>query len=185
MYTKLYQHWLREQEAEDLRELEKDFWSEVVAYRIKLQQKLGKLNGSDWRYKLLKQELENYTFLSRSLLDARLRKIFSCLHENKSLNPSNLTLEETEIYSELHSGSTRVNDLRERLVSAVVPPGFEEEAMGKTRRVMVRFMKDTPALIGADMQIYGPFKTEDVANLPEENGELLIKTGIARRIVTQ
>jgi len=45
--------------------------------------------------------------------------------------------------------------------------------------VKVRFLKEIPAIVGADMKTYGPFKEGDIAELPKENAEVLVKQKIA------
>jgi DNA replication initiation complex subunit (GINS family) len=45
-------------------------------------------------------------------------------------------------------------------------------------------LKEVPAIIGADMKTYGPFKVEDVAALPVENTKILVKQGLAERVET-
>ena len=53
-----------------------------------------------------------------------------------------------------------------------------------SKRVIVRILKDIPALIGSDMQSYGPFLIEDVASLPSENAKLLVKQGLGKIVET-
>lgn len=48
-----------------------------------------------------------------------------------------------------------------------------------TKKILVRILQDVPSFVGADMKIYGPYKTEDVVLLPEQNAEALIKRGMA------
>jgi DNA replication factor GINS len=48
--------------------------------------------------------------------------------------------------------------------------------------VVLRFLKDVPALIGSDMKTYGPFEAEDVATLPSENAKILVKQGLAEKV---
>jgi len=43
----------------------------------------------------------------------------------------------------------------------------------------IRFLKDTPAIVGTDFKTYGPFKKDDIAALPSENAKIFIKVGIA------
>jgi len=45
--------------------------------------------------------------------------------------------------------------------------------------VEVRFLKDVPAVVGADMKVYGPFKEGDIAKLPKLNAEIFVKQDIA------
>lgn len=52
----------------------------------------------------------------------------------------------------------------------------------KTKKVVVRFIKDADSLMGADLETYGPFKTEDVATIPYENAQALITKNIVERI---
>jgi len=51
-------------------------------------------------------------------------------------------------------------------------------------RATLRFLKEVPAIIGADMKTYGPFKVEDIAALPIENTKILIKQGLAEKLET-
>ena len=53
------------------------------------------------------------------------------------------------------------------------------EAQASHKRVTLRFVKNIPAIIGADMKTYGPFIVEDVASLPVENAKMLVKQGLA------
>jgi len=44
--------------------------------------------------------------------------------------------------------------------------------------VKVRFLKDMPAIVGADMKVYGPFVRGDVVELPKVNAEVIVKQEI-------
>jgi len=48
--------------------------------------------------------------------------------------------------------------------------------------VLVRFLQDVPVIAGVDLKEYGPFKKEDIANLPKENADSLVKSGLAKSI---
>jgi DNA replication initiation complex subunit (GINS family) len=52
------------------------------------------------------------------------------------------------------------------------------------RMTVLRFLKDIPEIIGADMKSYGPFKVEDIASLPKDNAKILIKQGMVEKIDT-
>ncbi len=49
----------------------------------------------------------------------------------------------------------------------------------KRAYALIRFLKPVPALVGVDLKAYGPFEKEDVANLPVENAEALVRQGLA------
>jgi DNA replication factor GINS len=46
----------------------------------------------------------------------------------------------------------------------------------------VRFLQDIPEIVGVDLEIYGPFKKEDVASLPLSNAQALEKQGAVKAI---
>jgi DNA replication initiation complex subunit (GINS family) len=48
----------------------------------------------------------------------------------------------------------------------------------------VRFLSEIPAVIGADMKTYGPFKPEDIGSMPLENARVLIKQSMAEKVET-
>lgn len=52
----------------------------------------------------------------------------------------------------------------------------------KTRLIPVRFLKDVEEFVGANLQQYGPFKTEDLATVPYDNAQALISTEFAAKI---
>ena len=58
---------------------------------------------------------------------------------------------------------------------------IENKSSEKTNR-LVRFLNAVPKFVGNDMNTYGPFDTEDVANLPEKVSEILIKNNRAEEI---
>jgi len=47
---------------------------------------------------------------------------------------------------------------------------------------MIRFVKRAPAIVGVDLINYGPFKEQDVANLPEVNAKILLMEKFAEKI---
>ncbi|MFO7797185.1 MAG: hypothetical protein ACQERB_08360 [Promethearchaeati archaeon] len=47
---------------------------------------------------------------------------------------------------------------------------------------VIRFIKNTPALVGIDLLNYGPFKKEDIANIPQENAKILVNEKLAEYI---
>ncbi len=53
------------------------------------------------------------------------------------------------------------------------------EAPRAHKRSTIRFLKGIPAIMGADMKSYGPFVAEDVASLPPQNAQILVKQGLA------
>jgi DNA replication initiation complex subunit (GINS family) len=49
----------------------------------------------------------------------------------------------------------------------------------KPKKRVLRFLQETPSIVGADMKTYGPFLPQDVASLPVENAKVLVKQRVA------
>jgi len=52
----------------------------------------------------------------------------------------------------------------------------------KTKKIVIRFLKEVDEIVGADLEKYGPFKTEDVATIPYENAQALIAKNAATKV---
>ena len=52
----------------------------------------------------------------------------------------------------------------------------------KTKTVVIRFLQEVDEIVGADLEKYGPFKTEDIATIPYENAQALISKNIATKV---
>ncbi len=50
---------------------------------------------------------------------------------------------------------------------------------------MVRFLTAVPKFVGLDLEIYGPFAEDDIANLPTEMADVLIEKGRAEELNRQ
>jgi len=66
-----------------------------------------------------------------------------------------------------------VRKVAEGIIKRIVAPP------AKIEFVKVRFLKDMPAIVGADMKVYGPFAKGDVVELPKVNAEVIVKQEIA------
>jgi len=71
----------------------------------------------------------------------------------------------------------------------VIKEEIKEEVIEEKKREhdevnykLIRFIEKTPALVGIDLLNYGPFKKEDVANIPSENAKILVKEKFAKFI---
>ena len=58
--------------------------------------------------------------------------------------------------------------------------GNESTAAATTR--LIRFLHPVPRFVGRELEVYGPFDQEDIANLPREIAEVLITKGRAEEI---
>ncbi|TXT62450.1 MAG: hypothetical protein BAJALOKI1v1_930005 [Promethearchaeota archaeon] len=57
-----------------------------------------------------------------------------------------------------------------------------EEIQEEINYKLIRFLEDNSAIVGMDLLNYGPFKSEDIAYLPDKNAEILVNEKIAQYI---
>lgn len=58
----------------------------------------------------------------------------------------------------------------------------EEARSGENPTKLVRFLHAVPRFVGRELEVYGPFDQEDIANLPREIAEVLINKGRAEEM---
>ena len=75
---------------------------------------------------------------------------------------------------------THKTEQQEATAAAAEPESVSAE--NKTTR-LVRFLHPVPRFVGRELEVYGPFDQEDIANLPIEIVEVLITKGRAEEIV--
>jgi len=91
-----------------------------------------------------------------------------------------LTVEEAEICKNFIAFSDAYQKFTRNLMQGQTAKiDVKVEAQANHKRVVLRFIKNIPTIIGADMKTYGPFIAEDVASLPVENAKMLVKQGLA------
>jgi DNA replication initiation complex subunit (GINS family) len=61
----------------------------------------------------------------------------------------------------------------------------DRKAEEKKSTKLVRFVSQVPKFVGPELEEYGPFSEEDIANLPTEMAEVLIGKGKAEEIVEE
>ncbi len=182
MYDVLYAAWLKEKENKELQKLSKDFYAKVAEYIGKIRQEGRMLDQKSAKAKLISQELSNAKRLMEELVELRFKKIVDQATSAKPVNKEALTLEEEKILlgmkPSLEIFQSFLKDFLRGKISKI-----EKEAKA-SKRMLLRFVKEVPAIVGADLKIYGPFSVEDVATLPAENAKVLVKHGAAMEIET-
>ncbi|RLI14636.1 MAG: hypothetical protein DRO43_03485 [Candidatus Hecatellales archaeon] len=176
MFNELYEVWLRESETSKLQKLKPDFYRHLGEYFRSLRREVEEADEKSLKGRLRLRELEKAEALASDLLKLRLKKIFNLLEEaEKPPEALNLAEEEVAVYSRVKEAFQAAEALREAVLS-----GVEEKPEEKL--VLVRFLKEASARVDSNLKTYGPFKEEDVAYLPQELAEGLIRHGIAVRI---
>ncbi|MFQ6086241.1 MAG: hypothetical protein ACE5OY_08300 [Candidatus Bathyarchaeia archaeon] len=175
MYRKLFEFWLKEKTSKDLQEVPQDLYRLIGEYATRISKVGRMLDKNSVEAHLLRHEEEEAERLARELLEIRQEKILESAIRGKIVPADLFTPEEREFYEKLKDAVARQKNLRDMLKG---PIDNVEKAGGR----VVLFTRDVPAIVGVDLRKYGPFKPEDVAYLPAESAETLVKRGVAREV---
>ncbi len=188
MYNELYVAWQREIDDPTLGSLPLDFYAKIAEYLRRIKEGDKALDKKSVKISLLEHEAQNVGRMLEELLDARYRKIIKTITKTQKLPIELLTVEEAKM-CETFADFTRsyrkfTEDLMQgQLIVEPIKVTVKVEAKATPpqphKRSTVRFLKNIPAIMGADMKSYGPFTAEDVASLPLQNAQILVKQGLA------
>ena len=181
MYSELYENWKNELQNPELERLSPDFYQRVVEYLKKLKEEGRMLDKRTAKARLLKKETQNAKRMLREITRARYRKLMKKASEGEKVPSDVLNAEEEKLMSGVLPSAEAYQAFAESLLHGQLTYVQVEHTR---KNVVLRFLKDVPAIVGADMKPYGPFKTEDVASLPIENAKILVKQGLAERVET-
>jgi len=172
--NKLHHIVLRETENDTIQEIDPDF------YRI-LSDFIGDLKKQEFdgvESKIKEAIIDTSTELTSLLINIRLDKISKL----EDMNFKNLLDGEKFILDAQEEQRERT----EMILSAIIngKSKFLESISQnhKTKTVVIRFLQEVDEIIGADLEKYGPFKTEDIATIPYENAQALIAKNIATKV---
>lgn len=165
---------LRETENDSLLEIDSDFYRNLADFIGNLQKQ--EFDGVE--NKIKDTLVEMVTELTSLLIEIRLDKISN----SSDLEISHLLDEEKFILDSQEEQKERT----EMIVSATIngkSKFLESLAQNhKTKKIVVRFLHEVDEIVGADLEKYGPFKTEDIATIPYENAQALIAKNVATKV---
>ena len=201
-YETLFELLKRERERSDLQKLEPAFFNEVISY-IKDKKKILEAKSDSVfapeEKKKTERQLENIYKIFRELYERREKKIIQ-LALDKSRTHSNLidasallkeekvffdavtalldSYREAILYTVMNEKLPFMQPLEEKKPSAEFKSALELKKNAK----LVRFAYHVPKFVGTELEEYGPFEEEDIANLPIEIADVLINKGKAEEI---
>lgn len=180
MYSELYEGWKRELQSTELEKLPSDFYPSIADYLRRLREEGRMLDKRTVKARLLRGEVQNVKRMLRELIRARYKKLMRKAAEAEKVASEFLTAEEESLLK----GVLPLAEAYQAFASNLLQGHFVQ--MGAVecqhKNAVLRFLKDVPAIIGADMKTYGPFKIEDVASLPAGNAKILIKQSLAEKV---
>ena len=189
MYNELYAAWRREIEETSLGSLPPDFYTRLGEYLRHINEE-NALDKKSFKVNLLEHEAQNVKRMLEELLETRYKKIVQTVTQTQKIPTELLTVEEakmTENFAAFTGAYQKfTNELMQGQATQTVQAGpitvkviTEKPAESGQKRLVLRFIKSIPAIMGFDMKSYGPFKAEDVASVPAENAKILVKQGLA------
>lgn len=181
MYDELFEAWRREVENPALQSLPRDFYTRLADYIRRIREEKRMIDEGSIRGKLLYMEEEKARKMINDLARLRREKIIRMVERGEPIPSTSLTEEEESLYNSLLANKEAFEGFLEDIMLGHKPK------IGRTKSgfLVVRITKEIPQIIGADMRIYGPFKPEDIAMLPEENARALVRQGAAVEINVQ
>ena len=191
VYDELYAAWRFELENAALGGLPSNFYVRAADYLRRINEEAQLIDKKNVKSKLLEQELERVKCMLQELIWTRYRKLVALVSEIKKIPSGLLTDEEESLCTVFLSFAESYQKFADKLlegqvstpVSKPVPSQAPKSAEKKTpKRVVLRFVKAVPAVVGVDMKTYGPFMVEDVASVPVENAKILVKQGLAEKV---
>jgi DNA replication factor GINS len=184
LLDELYEAWKRDLENRELQPLSADFFEKIADYLHRLKEDLRMTDDRTLNGRLKRLEYEKATRLSLNLMQLRQRKILQIACERESLPSNLLTEQEQRYYDRARQNQETMLRLQEQILEGRMPLPEERDKEPERRTMVLRFLSDMPSIVGSDMRIYGPFRKEDVAVLPLENAETLLRQELVQRVET-
>lgn len=195
-YEVLYEILRREKYNQELQKLDSTFFNDVINYikeknAILESQKEKENVFSKLETGKTEKQIQNIKKILKELYERRENKILQqAIFDAKLKQKSELenTLpEEKQIYNRLFELLTSFRRIiLDNLLSANLP-NLEEPKVIKIQKnesltKLIRIVHAIPRFVGEDLRVYGPFEEENIANLPTNIANLLIKKGRAEEI---
>jgi len=193
-YETVYELLRKEKYETELQLLPQTFFNDVIEYIKEKQtildsQRAQKSIFSKEAEKTEKQ-IQNVKKILKELYEKRENKIvqLALFSSRTSISQEyqNMLLEEQEFFNLLlnllntYRTGILFNLINLKLPSISLPKDIKTENKEKSK--LVRFLYPVPRFIGEDLNIYGPFNEEDIANLPSRAANVLINKKRAQEI---
>lgn len=183
MYNELFNIWKKEKTKDELQDLERDFYQQLMVFLTKIKGNKKDFNNESLEHALSKKEFHKIEKLVLETIEIRFQKMVKTISSGNQVPSKVLTKEENIIYEELIKGFQSFENFKNEILRGEIDKksGSEENSIEDTK-VLVRFVEDVPSLMGVDMKTYGPFRKEDIAMLLIDNANVLIDRGAAINI---
>ena len=176
MYKELFELLKREKETIELQRLPKDIYAKIASYIKKMNQENRMLDKKTTKAKLLANELQHSKIIVSELLHCRYEKFLRRTLAEETVARDTITDEEKKLYEEVLPLPEAFKSFSKDILRGHLSKVEKDEKQAMT---VLRFIEEIPALIGSDLNAYGPFAPEDIATLPTENARIFVRQGLA------
>lgn len=201
-YETLFEILKREKDITELQKLEAGFFSDFVDYldeKKKLLEKEDSMFSYDEKKKVEKQ-IDNARRIIKEIYERREKKIIDvALIKSRTKSDVMDTSSFLENEKRLFDETVKIldnfrNEIILNVLSGKCPPktdavneesGKSEAQEEKKNTKIIRFLNQVPKFVGKELEEYGPFEEEDIANLPAEIADVLINKGSAEEIKSE
>lgn len=193
-YDSIYETLRKEKYEPEIQKLTETFYSDAINY-MKEKQALvetQKSQQSIFSNETVKTErqIHNIKKLLKELYERRENKIIQlALFSSRTgtkLDLTNLLSEEQEFFTTTYDiFTTYKQDILHNLLALKHPKISKPKdikTIDQEKIKLVRFLNPVPKFMGEDLNIYGPFDSDDIASLPTKTASLLIKSNRAQEI---
>ena len=208
-YETLYELLKREKDMTDLQKLEPSFFNNFVDYLNDKKKILGKEDSlfSYEEKKKVEKQIDNAKRLIKEIYERREKKILNIAlikSRTKSdvMDTSTFLENEKKFFDEIVKVlDVFRNDVINNIIDGKQASGTATDKGESDKKEtdekddndkneakntkLVRFLHVVPKFVGKELEEYGPFAEEDIANLPLEIADLLINKGRVEEIKSQ
>ncbi|MFX1278587.1 MAG: hypothetical protein ACFFA3_04170 [Promethearchaeota archaeon] len=118
-----------------------------------------------------------YQNLVSSIKGYRKVKAISMFEGEEITQPEEIIKPEEQVVSEIDKPETPSREIEAKILDTVIIPEKEEVDF-----IILKFIKETPPLVGIDLINYGPFKEGDLASIPSQNAKILLLEKFAEKV---
>lgn len=185
-YETIFELLRSEKNKNELQKLDPNFYSDLVDYLKDKNEILSKDNDSIFAQQDMKKtqiELANIRKMIRELYERREKKIVGLAliksrTDSAIIDTSALLEEETLFFEHMVQNFDRFRvKILDKVLDMEKPAlGNEEKNIKKVKKdnTTIRFLSAIPKFLGTQLEIYGPFNAEDIANIPTNLANILI-----------
>lgn len=182
-YQEIYDILRKEKYNEFLQKLPKNFLEGVATYLNEKKEILSREQGNSEglfsdTLRMTRKQLDNALSIIKEIIAIRERKVLNLAFTAAETGVSkkdteNLLKHEKELFELV------VRKLEQSQKEVNQKLSGKQEEKKDLKNLLIRFKENVPAFLDADGNELGPFKAEDLANLPQEISKILINDGKA------